>query len=344
MTVLAIGAYTVDLYMFGDHLPAEGESVDAVDYATAHGGKAANVAVASARLGAPTRFVGCLGDDTDRLTALAALRADGVEVDGCATADGIATGRSFVYVDAHGQQIVMTWPGAANLLPPSRAAATVSELPGTSVLVLQGEIPVATSSAAAAAASPDVRVLLNPSPAGPFLSETGEDLLSRADVLVLNESELSALALSGLAPSAMAPSAMAPSAMAPSAMAPSAMAQCAPAEDTDDAVECLRRRTRGRTVIVTRGEHGAEIIDDHGTMLIGVPSVNAVDTTGAGDAFTGALAAALCTGASLAQGVRLACRVAAVSVTRRFCAPSYPSAAELGVAPLQGAPGQERTT
>ncbi|MEV6157992.1 ribokinase [Nonomuraea sp. NPDC052129] len=309
MTVLAIGAYTVDLYMFGDHLPAKGESVDAVDYATAHGGKAANVAVASARLGAPTRFVGCLGDDTDRLTALAALRADGVEVDGCATADGIATGRSFVYVDAHGQQIVMTWPGAANLLPPSRAAATVSELPDTSVLVLQGEIPVATSSAAAAAASPDVRVLLNPSPAGPFLSETGEDLLSRADVLVLNESELSALA-----------------------------------ENTDDAVERLRRRTRGRTVIVTRGEHGAEITDDHGTMLIDVPSVNAVDTTGAGDAFTGALAAALCTGASLAQGVRLACRVAAVSVTRRFCAPSYPSAAELGVAPLQGAPGQERTT
>jgi ribokinase len=319
MTVLAIGAYTVDLYMFGDHLPATGESVDAVDYATAHGGKAANVAVASARLGAPTRFVGCLGDDPDRLTALAALRADGVEVGDCATADGIATGRSFVYVDAHGQQIVMTWPGAANLLPPSRAAATASGLPSTSVLVLQGEIPVATSSAAAAAASPDVRVLLNPSPAGPFLSETGEDLLSRADVLVLNESELSALALSGLALSA-------------------------PAESGDDAVECLRRRTRGRTVIVTRGEHGAEITDDHGTMLIDVPSVNAVDTTGAGDAFTGALAAALCTGASLAQGVRLACRVAAVSVTRRFCAPSYPSAAELGVAPLQGAPAQERST
>ncbi|GAA3006102.1 PfkB family carbohydrate kinase [Streptosporangium longisporum] len=313
MTVLAVGAYTLDLYMFGDRLPATGESVDAFDYATAHGGKAANVAVASARLGAPTRFVGCLGDDADGPAALAALRADGVEVGDCATAGGTATGRSFVYVDGGGRQIVMTWPGAANLLPASRAAATAASLPPGSVLVLQGEIPVETSAAAAAAAPPGVRLLLNPSPAAAFLGGTGRDLLGRADVLVLNEGELSVLA--GGTPGARA-----------------------------GPVQGLRSRTRGRTVIVTRGEHGAEVVDDHGTMLIGAPVVDAVDTTGAGDAFTGALAAALRAGASLAQGVRLGCRVAAVSVTRRFCAPSYPSASELGVAPFHGPSGQERPT
>lgn len=318
MTVLAVGAYTLDLYMFGDHLPATGESVDACDYATAHGGKAANVAVASARLGAPTRFVGCLGDDADGPAALAALRADGVEVGDCATADGVPTGRSFVYVDRHGRQIVMTWPGAANLLPVSRAAATAAGLPDGSVLVLQGEIPVATSSAAAAAAPPGARVVLNPSPPGPFLGDTGEELLGRADVLVLNEGELSALTTgaTGARTGRAGPGRGSTAGLSP--------------------VELLRLGTRGRTVIVTCGERGAEITDDHGTTLVGAPRVDAVDTTGAGDAFTGALAAALRGGASLAQGVRLACRVAAVSVTRRFCAPSYPSASELGIAPLRG--------
>ncbi|WP_182882140.1 PfkB family carbohydrate kinase [Microbispora sp. H10949] len=319
MTVLAVGAYTVDLYMFGDHLPGPGESVGASGYATAHGGKAANVAVASARLGAPTRFVGGLGDDADSLAALAALRADGIETGGCAAIDGVATGRSFVYVDKRGGQIVMTWPGAADLLPPSRAADAAAGLRPGSVLVLQGEIPVATSAAAAAAAPPGVRVLLNPSPAGPFLSEIGEELLRRADVLVLNDGELAAL----------------------TGPADEARPAAAGSDEGVSPAESLLPRTRGRTVVVTLGERGAEIAGDHGTMLIGVPRVNAVDTTGAGDAFTGALAAALRAGASVAQGVRLACRVAAVSVTRRFCAPSYPSASELGIAPLQGSSGQE---
>ncbi|MGC5010868.1 PfkB family carbohydrate kinase [Streptosporangium sp. DT93] len=340
MTVLAIGAYTLDLYMFGDHLPATGESVEAFEYATAHGGKAANVAVASARLGAPTRFVGCLGDDADGPAALAALRADGVEVGDCATAGGTATGRSFVYVDGEGRQIVMTWPGAANLLPASRAAATAARLPPGSVLVLQGEIPVETSAAAAAAAPPGVRLMLNPSPAGPFLGRDGEELLGRADVLVLNEVELSALAGDGRDTGTGRDGAGRDGRGTGGGRAGAAREAAGDVRP----VEALRARTRGRAVIVTRGENGAEMIDDHGTMLIGVPHVDAVDTTGAGDAFTGALAAALRGGASLAQGARIACRVAAVSVTRRFCAPSYPSASELGIAPFHGPPGQERPT
>lgn len=307
MTVLALGAYTLDLYMFGGRLPSAGESVNAAEYATAHGGKAANVAVAAARLGAPARFAGCLGEDAERLAALAALRADGVEVDDCAIAKGVATGRSFVYVDAEGRQIVMTWPGAADLLAPERAAAAAARLPAGSVLVLQGEIPVVTSCAAAAAVSPGVRVLVNPSPARAFLGADGADLLSRADVVVLNEGELGVLT-GGRA---------------------------------EDSSRSLGLRRRGGAVVVTRGERGAEVSDDHGTMLVDAPRVDAVDTTGAGDAFTGALAATLRAGLSLAAGVRLACRVAAVSVTRRFCAPSYPSAGELGLAPLHGPPAQE---
>lgn len=310
MTVLALGAYTLDLYMFGDRLPVAGESVNAAEYATAHGGKAVNVAVAAARLGAPACFVGCLGDDADRLAALEALRADGVEVGDCAVAEGVATGRSFVYVDGRGRQIVMTWPGAADLLDPAQAAATAARLTAGSVLVLQGEIPVATSCAAAAAVPPGVRVLVNPSPAWAFLGAGGEDLLSRADVVVLNERELSVLTGGRAA-------------------------------DSPESPEALRPRTRGRAVVVTRGERGAGVIDDHGTMLVDAPRVDAVDTTGAGDAFTGTLAAALRAGVSLAAGVRLACRVAAVSATRRFCAPSYPSAGELGLAPLHGPPAQE---
>ncbi|MFF3444419.1 PfkB family carbohydrate kinase [Streptosporangium sp. NPDC002721] len=310
VTVLALGAYTLDLYMFGGHLPAAGESVNAAEYATAHGGKAANVAVAAARLGAPARFAGCLGDDADGRAALAALRADGVEVGDCAIAGGVATGRSFVYVDGEGRQIVMTWPGAADLLAPARAAAAAARLPAGSVLVLQGEIPVATSCAAAAAVPSGVRVLVNPSPAPAFLGAGGADLLGRADVVVLNEGELSLLT-------------------------------GGPATGSPESPESLRPRTRGGAVVVTLGARGAGVSDDHGTMLVGAPRVDAVDTTGAGDAFTGALAAALRAGVSLAAGVRLACRVAAVSVTRRFCAPSYPSAGELGLAPLHGPPAQE---
>lgn len=294
MTVLAVGAYALDLYMFGDRIPGRGESVTAFDLASAGGGKAANVAVAAARLGANSRLVAVLGDDPEGDAALAVLERDGVDVEAC-TQVRARTARSFILVDAMGDQYVMTWPGAASQLTAEAATTQAARLLAGSVLVLQGEVPVAVSAAAAAAAHDAVTVLLNPSPVEEFLQGAGVDLLRRADILVANAMEYEYLA--------------------------------------------ARTEILPPAVVVTRGAQGANVLVGDRRTAIAAPVVDAVDTTGAGDGFTGALAAALQAGRSLHDGVELGCRAAAMSVTRRFCAPSYATARELGIAPLGGGSG-----
>ncbi|GAA0716488.1 hypothetical protein Drose_36510 [Dactylosporangium roseum] len=303
MTVMTVGAYAVDLYMFAERLPTPGESITATDMALAHGGKAANAAVAAARLGATVEFVGALGRDQEGDAALAALRAENIDVAACQRG-ARRTAHSFITVDTHGRQHVTTWPGAAADLTAEHVRSRVARLTNGAVLVLQGEIPVTVSTAAALAAGRRVTVLLNPSPTGGFTGGAGAELMRRADVLVLNADECGQLSEG-------------------------------PGGDIASSAVILRQRVRARAVVVTLGERGALVVDESGTTAVQAPPVTPVDSTGAGDCFTGVLAAALAAGVELVAGAALACRAAAVSVTRRFCMPSYPTAADLAVAPLR---------
>ncbi|MFY1575808.1 PfkB family carbohydrate kinase [Verrucosispora sp. WMMD703] len=310
VTVLAVGAYTVDFYIFGDRLPSVGETVAATGTASAHGGKAANVAVAAARLGGRARFIGAVGGDQEGAEALATLARDGVDVSACPRTDP-PTARSFICLDSRGQQYIMTWAGAADGLTADVAAAGAALLRPGAVLVLQGEIPVAVSAAAAAAAVPGVTVVLNPSPVEPFTQPRSDPdaarLLARADLVVLNAAECRRL-----------------------------IGERADSTRSGLSAEAaqLRRQIRTATVVVTVGAQGALVIREGSEMHVPAPEVKVVDTTGAGDGFVGALAAGIAAGMPLAEAVLLACRAAAVSVTRQFCIPSYPRASELSHAPL----------
>ena len=287
MAVAVVGAYTLDLYMFGERLPGSGETVNCGDYAEAHGGKGANQAVAARRAGASAALIARIGSDPMGESALKLFRDEDLDLSGLVVAAGERTGASFVIVDQAGRQIITTFAGASFSLSLQDVRRANRLLHSASVMLLQGEIDPAVSLAAARRAGSATRVVLDPSPVEAFPDPA---VFGPVDILTPNEQE--ATALTGQ-------------------VTPSAY-------DVADAC-------RTPVVLLTRGADGVEVYD-HGRMysVAAPPAEKVVDTTGAGDAFNGALAAALDRGQELRGAVEQACRYASRSVARRFCIPSYP--------------------
>jgi ribokinase len=291
MAVVVIGAYTRDLFMYGPRLPLAGETVDCPEYAEAHGGKGANQAVAAARLGARTWLITGLGRDQAGQAARALFAAEAVDVS-CSRIDEVAsTGVGFIIVDQTGQQLITTCAGASARLTAADIQRARPILEQASALLLQGEIRAEVSLAAARLAGPDTIVILDPSPVEAF---EDRDSLERVDILTPNEPE--AAVLTGILNSGAAQ---------------------------------VAAVTGVPTVIITRGGNGAEVFWNGQTQWVPTPKVPVVDTTGAGDAFNGALAAGLDRGLDLLTATAYACRCAAFSVGRKFCIPSYPTAQEV---------------
>ncbi|MFI0740198.1 ribokinase [Streptomyces sp. NPDC021100] len=297
--VLVIGSANADLTVRVDRRPGPGETVLGTDLVESAGGKGANQAAAAARLGARTALLAAVGDDAYGELLLDAQRAAGADTAHVRVLPETRTGTAMIVVGADGDNTIIVSPGANSRLAPDDVAAARPLVAAASVVSLQWEIPAETVRAAAVlAAETGTRVVLNPSPVPP---ELGRDLLAAADPLVVNEHE--ARHLSG-----------------------------AP-DDTDDPAAWARAlRDRGaRSVVVTLGGAGALALDADATEPVTVPGVpvRPVDTTGAGDAFTGALAARLASGASLTDAARFAVRVGAAAVTKPGAQPSYPTADEL---------------
>ncbi|GHF28942.1 ribokinase [Streptomyces mashuensis] len=295
--VLVVGSANADLTVRVGRRPGPGETVPGSDLVESPGGKGANQAAAAARLGARTTLLARVGDDAYGELLLEAQRAAGTDVGHVRVEAGARTGTAMIVVGPDGDNAIVVSPGANARLSPEDVAAADALIADSAVLSLQGEVPWETTAAAARAARrAGTRVVLNPSPVPPH--DLPHDLLTAADPLVVNEHE--ARLLSGVADGSPA-----------------------------DRAHALRRRG-ARSVVVTLGADGALTLDDEGaTTVPGVPA-EAVDTTGAGDAFTGALAWRLAQGDRLGEAARLAVRVAAVSVTRPGAQTSYPAAEELG--------------
>jgi len=295
--VVVVGSANADLVLAVARRPGAGETVLGGDLGTLPGGKGANQAVAAARLGARTAFVGRVGDDAHGRLLLDSLRGAGVDTTGTLSG-GAPTGVAVVLVTADGDNSIVVSPGANALLTPDdvRTAAVAT----ADVLLLQREVDPATS--LAAATSCRGTVLLNLAPSGPMPAE----LLARTDVLVVNQHE--AADLLGEAGDRSA------------AAEPSAAAE--------------RLRALGpRAVVVTLGAAGAVAVDDAGRhAAAAAPAVTAVDTTGAGDAFTGALGHRLAAGDALPTALRFAVLVGALSVTRPGAQPSFPTADQVRAA------------
>ncbi|MFD4997574.1 ribokinase [Streptomyces buecherae] len=298
--LVVVGSANADLVIGVRRRPAAGETVLGSDLATYPGGKGGNQAVAAARLGAHTALLARVGDDAHGRLLLDTQRAAGVDTRPVLVG-GAPTGVALITVDPSGDNSIVVSPGANARLTPADIEAAAPLLVAARVVSLQLEIPLETVAAAVRAVGPDTRVVLNPSPPAPL----PPDVLAACDPLVVNEHEARSL-LDG-----------------------------DPAGAGDDpaawAAALLGRGSR--SVVITLGPAGALAADRRGqTRVPGVP-VEAVDTTGAGDAFTGALAWRLGAGDDLATAVRYAVRVGAAAVTRPGAQRSYPTAAEVAALP-----------
>lgn len=298
--VVVVGSVNADLLTRVAVHPAPGETVLGRSMSVLAGGKGANQAVAAARLGAEVAFVGAVGDDSFAGQATSGLRSAGVDLSALATVPG-PTGIAIVTVSADGENSIVVIPGANAAIAAGTVSAHAATVAGADVVVLQGEIPRAATETAARLANG--RVVLNLAP----VIELSADVVRRADPLVVNEHE-ARLALELLG---------------------------GPAVPDDDHAAAARALTEAgvASVVITLGSAGALVAIRSGEAEVVVtpvpsPKVSAVDTTGAGDAFVGALASRLAAGDELLDAARLAARVGAYAVTGVGAQSSYPSSTD----------------
>jgi ribokinase len=295
--LLVIGSLNMDLVVYTERLPNEGETLLGTDFQTFPGGKGANQAVAAARLGADVSILGRVGSDDFGAELIRSLAQNGVGTGSVLRESDSPTGTAVITVDASGQNTIVVVPGSNFLLSPEDILAHQQLIHDADLVLLQLEIPLETvQQAAEVARSTSTRVILNPAPA----CELPQELLRLVDVLVPNETE--AALLSGR-----------------SVQQPG---------DLFSAARQLRERGVGR-VLITRGDQGAYYQDANTEMLIPACAVEAVDATAAGDAFIGAYAAALSQGLSHQVALRWSAAAGALTVTRRGAQSSLPSREEL---------------
>ncbi len=293
-TVAVVGSANLDVVVPVPHHPVTGETVLGGDHALVPGGKGANQAVAAARMGAAVSFVGRIGEDDAGRSLRASLADAGVDTTHLVD-DDAPSGIALISVDGDGDNAIVVSPGANGRVSPDDVAAAGAAVTGADVLLLQLEVPLEAVAAAAGAATGTV--VLDPAPA-----PTGglpDDLLARVDVLVPNAIEL--VQVAGADPTDPA------------------------AEDVDGLV-AMARGLGVDTVVVTRGGDGALVVTAEDHLEMPTPTVDVVDTTGAGDAFCGALASALAHGHGMADAVRVAVHAGALAATGAGAQPSMPSA------------------
>ncbi|NDK28346.1 ribokinase [Streptomyces sp. TR1341] len=291
--LLVVGSANADLVIGVERRPAAGETVLGGDLSTHPGGKGANQAVAAARLGARTALLARVGEDGHGRLLLDSLRSAGVDPSGV-LAGGAPTGVALITVDPSGDNSIVVSPGANARLTPPDVRESAALLRAARVVSAQLEIPLETVVEVVRNLPSGTRFVLNPSPPRPLPAE----VLAACDPLIVNEHEARVI-----------------------------LGEDAGAEPEDWARGLLAMGPR--SVVVTLGAEGALVYDGSGTARVASVKVDAVDTTGAGDAFTAALAWKLGAGASLAQAAGYAARVGAAAVTRAGAQESYPTAEEV---------------
>jgi ribokinase len=295
--IVVVGSVNADMVVKSQRIPRPGETVTGGEFVMAAGGKGANQAVAAARLGAEVTLVAKVGQDMFAQQAIANYKQEGIATDYIVCDPRHATGVALIMVDGHGENLISVASGANHVLTPQEVAQAAERICAADLVMLQLEIPLDvvryTVQLAAEAAVP---VILNPAPAA-LLDDA---LLQRVTYLTPNESE--AAMLTGIH-----------------------------VEDETSARAAAQKLCQCgvKHVIVTLGPRGALVVDAQRATMIPGYTVEAIDTTAAGDAFNGGLACALARGASLAEAVREANMVGALSVTRLGAQPSLPTAAEL---------------
>jgi ribokinase len=300
-SVVIVGSCNLDLVVGVEVLPVPGETVLGGDMTALPGGKGANQAVAACRLGIPTSFVGAVGGDEFGASLRDHLEDEGVDLSGLITLGG-PTGIALITVDGQAKSLITVAPGANRRLTAGDMKSLRGRLTPSSVLLMQLEIPVATCVAAARIArEASAPVVLNGAPISIGSAAGLDELLALTDVLIMNEGEALNLLAGRHAP---------------------------PAQDRPALARQLAA-TGPAGVIVTLGEAGAVVAESGSTFLVPAYPVRAVDTVGAGDAFCGAVAAALAERRPLAEAVRRGCAAGALATASLGAQSSLPTAADL---------------
>jgi ribokinase len=287
-SVVVVGSINMDYVVRVPRLPGPGETVSGDDVFRNPGGKGANQAVAAARLGQDVAMIGRVGDDDAGRELVRALRAERIDTSHVRVDRDTPTGAAFISVAPDGENVIVVSPGANKRLTSVDVDVAGGLLQRARIILTQLEIPFDAVRAAASGA--DGIVVLNPAPA----QAVPEDLLSMADIVVPNRVELGRLAGIDVPESA-------------------------------DEVARAAVELPGRSTVVTLGSDGAIVVRDGEAVSVHPTPVRAVDTTGAGDAFCGALADALARGNELHAAAQWGCRVAALASTKRGAQASLPT-------------------
>ena len=310
--VIVVGSVNVDLVARAEHLPAPGETVTGATFSDHDGGKGANQAVAAARLGAATAFVGAVGRDAFGMRARAALDHEGIDLTGLRTVDGL-TGVALILVDAHGENMISVASGANAALTAANVTECLEALAPAKgdVLLVGHEIPtLAAKHALRLGRTAGSMTVFNPAPA------TGVDraTFGLADVLSVNRLELATIVAADDA-----------------RVGRSGAGETRPVEA---ARMLLQANADGEgvatAVVVTLGSDGAVVVTrDADPVDLPARDVGAIDAVGAGDTFAGALAAGLAAGQDVAGAARRAVAAASISTRREGAREGMPTVAEL---------------
>ena len=305
--IVVLGGINIDLVAMTPRFPAAGETVVGRQFLTYGGGKGANQAVAAGRMGAQVSMVGRVGDDIFAPQALRALVESGVDVSTVGVTTGSSTGIAVITIDDSAQNQIVQVLGANNTCGEEEEARVMGLLTGASALLLQLEVSVDLSlRCAQAARKQGVRVILDPSPVRPV----PEAFYDCCDIITPNETDAQALVGAPVTDRASA----------------------------EQAAATLLERGVG-AAIVTLGPRGTCYATAAGREFVPAFQVDAMDSVGAGDAFNGALAAALGEGFDLRQAVRIASAAGALSVTRSGAQDSMPSREEVDALVRSGTGG-----
>jgi ribokinase len=296
--ICVVGSANVDLTFRTPRLPRPGETLAGHSVHLGMGGKGANQAVAAARLGAQVTLVARVGNDTFGQEAVLRYRAEGIDTAFVRQDTQRPTGTAAIVVDDQAENCILIVAGANAGLAPQDVREAAPPIQNADALLCQLETPLdATLEAFRLARAAGTRTVLTPAP----VIDLPDELLRLCDLCVPNRTEMELLV------------------------------RCPVVTDVDaqSAAELLRARGV-KTVAVTLGDAGAIVVDDAGSVHIPAVDVEAVDPTGAGDAFTAALAVALAEGSALREAARRASVVAALTVTRVGTQTAFPFLLEVG--------------
>jgi ribokinase len=297
--VTILGIFVVDLAFRADRLPVMGETILGNGFKMGPGGKGSNQAVAAARAGAGVTFLTRVGADEFGALGRRTWEAEGIDTSRLVRSEASPTGAAFIFVSSEsGDNAIIVEPGAAAELSPADIEAAADAIRHSAVFVTQLEQPLpAARQALEIARAAGVRTVFNPAPAAPV-----EDaVFALCDYVTPNETE--AAALTGI--------------------------PVASVDDARRAGDALLAKG-ARAAVLTLGERGALLHERGRSELVSAFAAGpVVETTGAGDAFNGAFAAALAEGRDALDAVRFGCACAGISVTRPGTAPSMPGRAEI---------------